>query len=304
MAQVIEPMSNTASVGSSGNPLSQVGEILNAIFTNGFVVFLVILILLGVGVVALIIWKMKKESELHEQDNPVYAQYKSHLRSSVSNKVPSWIKKTYSLKNILLFGLPIFWNEHSLKLTDLNNNLIGYYRGQTQTHKGETIYCVYKKKSWIFFEDLFLIRTINNYIYQTKKEIKDTKGKVLDFEIITENTNFDNYYRLLPQEADYRNKKILEIQCIGIEEDGFYYTPSYTTKDEKGRTMVMDLRPEFRRNLKEYTTDEQYKRLLRDSGTSVDEAIRTNPNVTANKHWIEKTEDEARRDEETPRREL
>ena len=39
---------------------------------------------------------------------------------------------------------------------------------------------------------------------------------------------------------------------------------------------------------------------MSESGRAVDGAVRTNPHVQANKHWVEKTEEEVRRDDMTP----
>lgn len=302
MAEVIQPMQQGVNNVPNGGVVSQAGDMINGIFTNGFVVFIIIFVILIIALGIFIFLKLQKEDELKEQDDRLYAQFKSHLRATIHNKMLSWIKKSYSLKNIFLLGIPIFWNEHSLKVVDANHNLIGYYRGEVKTHKGETIYALYKKKDWIFFEHIFLLRCIYtfNYIHKTPIIDEKTKKETGKFNEENKEVNFEEFYKLLPKETDFRNKRELQIQCFGIEEDGYYYVPSYVTKDEKGLLNVADFRPEFRMNMKDYATDEQFKRLLRDSGQSVDGAVRTNPRVVAQKHWVEKTEEEVLRDKETP----
>jgi len=299
MAQVIEPSSQVASNGGS---LTGIFDFVNAIFTSGFVVLIVILIILGIGVAVFIYMKMQRENALKEKDDTIYAQYKSHLRTSVQNVRQEWIKQTGSLWNILFLGIPLIKKEHSLKVVDLNNNMIGYYRGQTITHKKETIYCLYKTKTWFFFENLFLLRCINSFNYQNRVPKLDNKGNEIkgEYELVTKDVSIDKFYKFLPLEADKRYKKVLEIQCYGVEEERYYFTPSYVTIDEKGLERIADFRPEFRHNLKDYSVDEQYRRFVSESGRAVDGAVRTNPHVQANKHWIEKTEEEVRRDDMTP----
>lgn len=303
MAQIVEPTSAGANA-VGGSPFQMAGDFLQTIFKNGAVILIIILIIVAIGVAIFFILKARKEDMLREQEDRTYAQYKAHLRASTLNAKKYRIKKTYSLLNLFVLGLPLFWNEHSLKLTDKDGNLIGYYRGEVPTHKGELIYCAYKKKSWFIFEDLFLMRTLYSYNYENKIPAKDDKGNIVKgkYETIYEKVHFDKFYDFLPREAHPKHYKELQIQCYGLEEDGYYFTPAYMIKDKEGKLIIGDYRPEFRENLEAYAVDEQFKRVLRDGGQAVDSAVRTNPNVATNKHWIEKTEDEVIRDQETPRK--
>jgi hypothetical protein len=62
----------------------------------------------------------------------------------------------------------------------------------------------------------------------------------------------------------------------------------------------MDLTPEFRKNHLDYTANEQLWRTITDLSRNIDESARSNPHIAMDRHKIEKTDEEVRRDAQTP----
>lgn len=246
--------------------------------------------------------KNKKEDTLRERDDVNYAVYKGALRDTLHNQYAHWVHKTYSLKNILLLGIPIFWNEHSLKVIDINETLLGYYRGHKTTFKGETIYCLYKTKRLFIFENLFLLRCMDTHTYEEKIEEMVSVGKEKKKVVtISEKVdNFEKFYEWLPQNTNKRLLKTMKIQCDGLSEDMYFRIPNYLRSGDNNRLVAMDLRPEFRKNTKEYALNEQYSRTITDLHRNIDESARSNPYISQQRHTIVKTEEEKRIDDQTP----
>ena len=297
MAEILS--STSAEQITSAQAINMEG-ILN-FFTNPIFLFIFALLIIAIVIIVFIVMKMKKEDSFRERDDINYAVYKRCLRDCLHNADTHWVEKSYSFKNLLLFGIPVFWNEHSLKVTDTNDVLLGYYRGHKLTEQGEKIYCLYKTKRFFILENLFLLRCIDTHSYENVVEEVDTKTKKVKTttkEIV--NVNFENYYEWLPQNANRTHYRWLKIQCDGLSEDVYFTIPNYLRKDEKGKLVCLDLRPEFRKNLKEYTTNEQMWRMVTDLSKNIDESARSNPKIAQNRYMIEKTEEEKRLDGQTP----
>lgn len=299
MATIVTPESQATTP-----PPNDIGVTLDGIlnfFMNPVFLFIFAIIVIAIVIIVFFVMKSKKEDSLRERDDINYALYKQALRSSLQNQNTDWIKKTYSLKNLLILGIPLFWNEHSLQVYDINRVRIGWYRGHTVTSLGETIFCLYKKKTWFIFDDLFLVRTMNTHNYIIRKEILDKKGQPTGKYTETEQlVNFNALYEWLPQNVPTRFKTELHIQCDGISQDGYFNIPNYLRKDLSGKIISDDLKPLFHKNLIEYTREEQLLRSITDLSRNIDESARSNPHVAIGRHRIEKTEEEVRRDEQTP----
>ena len=301
MATIVSPQTGQPA------PVNNMGVTMDGIFNfflNPVVLFIFAFIILIIVIVVFVVMKQKKEDSLKERDNINYALYKSTMRSCLHNSNPKWINKTYSLKNILFLGIPIFWNEHSLKVVDQNDVLMGYYRGHKTTPKGETIYCLYKTKRFLILENLILLRTINSHNYENKVELIDdkTKKSTGKFKTDYKEIEFSNFYEWLPKNVNQSLYTTLKIQCDGINEDGssYFYIPDYIRNDGTGKVFSMDLTPEFRKNQLDYTANEQLWRTITDLSRNIDESARSNPHVALDRHKIEKTDEEVRRDAQTP----
>ena len=128
-------------------------------------------------ILAIVIWVMwsKWEDERHERDDPVYEGYKNLIRDCELNKDRRKIRKTYSLANLLWFGLPFKRKEHSNVIIDYRDNIIGYYRGHSISQDGYYNLLAYKTKWLLFFEEIFLIRCPKQLDIRLYKKDKDGK---------------------------------------------------------------------------------------------------------------------------------
>jgi hypothetical protein len=64
-----------------------------------------------------------------------------------------------------------------LKVTDINDVLLGYYRGHKLTEQGEKIYCLYKTKRFFILENLILLRCMDTHSYERTIDVIDEKTK-------------------------------------------------------------------------------------------------------------------------------
>lgn len=273
---------------------------LTSFFSNPIFLFVLLIILILIVIVIFWMARQKKEDAFKERDDVNYAVYKRSLRDCLHNAYQKWINRTYSLANILVLGIPLFWKEHSLRVIDINDTLLGYYRGHKVTEKGETIYCLYKTKRFFILENLFLLRCMDTWTYENKIEEENPKTKKKEIKLTTEVRTFENFYEWLPKNVNKSLYSALKIQCDGISEDAYFHIPNYLRKSGDKGLIAMDLRPEFRFNTKEYTMNEQYWRSITDLSRNIDESARSNPAIAQGRYKAEKTEEEKRIDDQTP----
>jgi hypothetical protein len=298
MATLLTPEQQVEMAQQNAQPdlMGMIGATLtNPIFLL-FLLLLIILIVVGV----IIFMRNKKEDALRERDDINYAIYKQTLRDCSHNAEPNWVSKSYSLLNLLILGIPIFWNEHSLKILDFNENLLGYYRGHKVTPRGETIYMCYKTKSWLIFENLILIRCLYTHDHEEVKEVMNKETKKMEKQKVFHKENYEHYYQFFPKETNRKLYRYLKIQCDGISENAYMHIPNYLVPDGSGNMIAKDFRPEYLINNSYYQRDEQFWRMVTDMSRNVEQASRSNPYISQGRHIIEKTEEEKRIDDMTP----
>ena len=70
------------------------------------------------------------------------------------------IRKKYRFINLLWLGIPFKWKEHSAKILDMKDDLIGYYRGHYESADGTINFLAYKNATLGIFEELFVIKIL------------------------------------------------------------------------------------------------------------------------------------------------
>jgi hypothetical protein len=196
-------------------------------FAHNWPWFLVIIIVVILAVVIIMLIN-KLEDERKERDEPGYQLYKNIKMACDLNKEPQKIRKTFNAMTLPLIFVPIFgWilmalikKEHSARVVDYQNNLLGHYRGDYVSQDNTWNFLVYKSKWLIFFEKTFVIKAPLGF--DLTKVVKDKDGKV-EYEddkrtprTTVKHLDLRNFIAILPN-GDYK------IQCTGIEPIGIYY---------------------------------------------------------------------------------
>ena len=191
---------------------------------------------------------------------------------------------------MLWFGIPIVKSEHSAKLLDMDHNLIGYYRGHFYSQDGTLNYLVYKTKSWIFFEDLFILKVplkVNIPIGPVKKF---TKSKKIN-EIKSKQVNFENLMW-----KDHYNDDI-HFKAKGCQRIATYYRTPNFQYDDGG---VIDLRQTMMSTITDETWKLGFERMVNQQAKNMRKAVDANPFVQAKKQAgeIEQENREIEKEEE------
>jgi len=250
--------------------MNSAGGTLSAVLR--FFMYYWVVMLLGlflfIAVSLIFVLRRQQELERQERDSEAYAMYNTVRADCKMNADPKLIKKNYSFLNLFWLGIPLKWNEHSAKLLDVDRNLIGYYRGHFDSQDGCRNYMVYKTKSWIFFEDLFVVR----YLRKVSFDNVDDKTKKKKSKTI----NFDN---LVTKD---RHNDDIHIRCVGVQKITIYYRTPNFIYDLVDRD-VIDLRTKTQGSIMEDTYKLAYERQINQSAKTVRKAVEGNPFVQAKK---------------------
>lgn len=238
------------------NVSSGVNGILDILKNNW--AFLLVLILAIVGVyLAYYFWK-KAEEERKERDSDQYTLYNSTLSSCESNADKTLIKKQYSLLNLLWLGIPFKMIEKSKKYIDVENKLIGWYRGHFISQDGYMNILLYKTKSFIFFENKFVVK------YPIHLKFKDNKHNV--------DVNIEKTY------TSTQYNKDTKINCYGLEKIGlYYYIPVFVLNPDTRE--VLDLRAYVENTLRDDSFQVTNARLVGMFSQASKQMIELNPHV-------------------------
>ena len=250
-------------------------------------VLALVIIILGI-----VIWVIlaKWEEERKERDDTIYQAYKNLLRDTELNRDKKKIQKGWSPINLLWLGLPLVKTEHSAKIINYTNELIGYYRGHLYTQDGYLNILAYKEKFFIFFEKRFLIRCPLFVKFNFQK--KDEKGKLIE----DEDGKLKTGFKIL----DYRkwvfwiHRRDLKLIAYGLEKHSYFRYPVYL----ESTGQMIDLRKETGEDLMEISYNELNSRILSDGARAVEKAMEHNPNVVYEQKIPEKTSTE-KKDEDT-----
>ena len=251
----------------------------------GYIVFALIIIILGIVIYVIL---KKWEEERQEKDDPVYEGYKNLCRDCSLNRDTKRIKKAYSLVNLLWLGLPLVRPEHSARIVNYNNQLLGFYRGHAYSQDGYFNILMYKDKNLIFFENKFLLRC--PVFIKTKVKKRDEKGKVLkdeDGKTIVEDKSLN--YRKWIQELSNGDFKII---ASNLEQRNYFRYPIYLTTTGE----LIDIRKETGADIVDMTYNTMLGRVLSEGASMVEKAMTYNPNVKYEQMTPEKTQAEKKED--------
>ena len=251
--------SHSADVGAGINGVVK-------IFTDNWLLFLVIIIGAVAVYFAIYFYKLAEE-ERKERDSDAFTLFNNVQASCILNADKSKIKKRYSLLNLLWFGIPFKMIEQSVKYVDCDNNLIGYYRGQHISQNNMMNVLLYKTKSFIFFENLFILKYPINYEFETSTA--DKNGKIIKNK---KRINIENAYFREQYNHDVR------INCYGTEKVGLYYfMPVFIINPETKD--VLDLRAYVEDKLLDNSFQITNMRLNNLFSTASKKMIEMNPHV-------------------------
>jgi hypothetical protein len=110
-----------------GGMMGMVFAPIKFIFANWYYFFIGVLLLVCIVVIISLIFGIKDKQA--ERDEPGYFNFKKTIRDCKDNAKKKLIKKTYSMLNLLWFGLPFKWNDRSARVLNLREEQIGLYRG-------------------------------------------------------------------------------------------------------------------------------------------------------------------------------
>ena len=286
MADVVisSPVSETASI------LQQTADF----FINNWGKLLFALILLICGIVIYYLFK-KMEDERHERDEPAYQLFKSVVWTCRLQANIKKIKKNWSLINLLWFGIPIIKKEHSARIVDMSNNLIGWYRGECKSMDNTLNYLCYKNKSWLIIEETFILKIPLHIKLKTKDYSKKVRGKgdkKDDTNIKGDKDSVplvDTDINLMQQIKELPNGDI-KIYCAGVERLGLYYNcPIFVIDEQKG---FLDYRKVLESTVIDNTYQVMVQRVLNLGARQVEKGMLFNPSLQFARQSPEKTKAE------------
>jgi len=248
----------------------------------GYIVFALIVLILAI----VVFYMLKKwEEERQERDDPVYQGYKNLIRDCELQCDKHRIRKTWSLINLLWFGLPIVKQEHSSKAVNYTNDNLGYYRGHSYSMDGYLNLLLYKEKFLIFFESLFLVRCplqLYASVYMrdpvTNKILVDSDGKK---RITKKKVKFDKYIMFL-------NNGDMKINCTTLQKYSYFRYPVYVKENAE----IVDYRQLLQDDIVVLGQDQMISRVLSTGAEMVEKAMMHNPHVQYNQKSPEKTVEE------------
>lgn len=233
-------------------------------------------IILIFGMIVYYLFK-KLEDERKERDEPGYQVYKALKKTCMMQADQRRIRKSWSLINILWFGLPLIKKEHSTKFLDMSNKVLGYYRGEAFTMDNTINYLGYKRKFFIFFEETFIMKIPQ--IIKAKRKDKKTDEEKTDIIDLT------GYIKELPN-GD------LKINCVGMERLGlYYYCPVFVIDEKHGK---LDYRKVMEGSIVDTTYQTMVQRIVNVQAKMMEKATLTNPGVQAQRLGAEKTKEESK----------
>lgn len=294
MAEIIqnEPVSDNALSG---------WDTFVEILKNYWWVLLIFCIIIALIVICFMIWKKKEEND-RRRDSSVYATAMNLTEATAHNAKTEWIRCYYSLWNLLWLGIPFKWNEHSVKIIDLDRNNLGWYRGHTRTPDGDLVFQMYKSKIWLgLFEDKFLLYCPMKLRHPKMKVTKNKDGSNSFVEMRNEQGNIIFEYSELPSDLinfnDVRNGNEIRIGCNTITKQGsYYYFPNYVFLKD-GTLRHVDLTDHIAANIAKNNYLTQLEHAYSDMSRAAGRAVELNPELRFKQKSPEK---EKQIEEDTP----
>jgi len=270
MVEVIKGDVSGEAINQMPNPMAIFGWL-----GQHVVLIIFALLLVGMAIILFIILK-KFEDERKARDDPIYEYYKNVVIACQGQADQNRIINNYSLKNILVFGLPIFRNEHSARILDYTNRLLGFYRGHFISQDGNLNFLVYKNKSFGIMEQRFVIRCPIQINLKTSNNQKNSN--IIDLKsFIGEYAN-----------GDYK------INCCSVEKVSYFWVPVFIDNDMK----PIDLRSKLNKSIVDIGYSQMVSRVLALGSKQVEKAMLHNPNLKFKQMEPEKTKAESNNDED------
>jgi len=282
MAQVVTEINNNA-VNQSQEGMMGFFNFLIAYW--GYFAFAILVIILGIIIFFII---KKWEEERQERDDPIYQGFKNTMRDCLLQIDNTKIRKSYNLINLLWLGIPIVKNEHSSRILDFKNQLVGYYRGHTSSMDGYLNLRCYKSKVFIFFEDYFLIKCplYLDLVVQkrdaNKEIVKDADGKPLTTKKVVH----------LEHNIDYLPNGDIKLNMTSLQKISYFRYPVYLSDSN----LMIDYRKELQEDIVDIGYDQMMSRVLATGSQMVEKAMLHNPYVKSEQLSPQKTKTEQQQD--------
>jgi len=250
-----------------------------------------IVVLLAVVIYYLL---QKLEEEKRFRDEPGYQVYKQTLQAAIQNADHDKIRKTWSPKYLFwLLCLPLFWlafilkEEHSRRIIDINNHLIGFYRGELKMMDGTQVYVAYKTKTFFFFEDLFCIKYPRSI--KLDEPTFDEQGDIV-LDSRTKKAKMKTTLYDLTDRLRLQPNGDMQLLATGIEKVGLYYYCPDLIFDAK--LSSLDLRKWIEGAITDNTYQLMVTRLQNIGAKQMEAMAMWNPQVQAARKMPEKTKEE------------
>ena len=265
----------------SHSPTGILPEMLS-FFARFWWAFLLIAVIVALIIIVFQVWKAKEEND-RRRDSAVYATASNIFTSAEDNARKEWVRSKWSFLNLFWFGIPFIKREHSMRVVDIDRNLLGFYRGHVVMQNGDICFLVYRTKSMLgLLENKFIIYCIKT----VKKVVKNKNGK----------EQFES--EKLPDELIRFNETAneIKIKCDTIVKHGnYYYFPSYIMYRED-KQVHLDLSKEISDNISKVNFHVMLENITADMSRAMGAAVELNPHVRSAQKMPEK---EKKIDDET-----
>jgi hypothetical protein len=229
---------------------------------------IILIVLVVVGLIVAIVWLIKKKNDDDKRrDHPIYNKYCFDVESCQIKAKHTWINCRYSFVNLWLLGIPLFWKEHSAKVRDRDNEVIGFYRGHSYTQDGYLNLLVYKSRKWLVIENTFIIKcpySIDYLVRDGDKFCSDGKTpKTKKMRL-----NFDKHIKF-----NHNMNNDIMINCFNLECDNYYTYPVYISDKNE----PIDLRQFNNENIIELGQGVMLAQVFEDGSRYAQKAMAHNP---------------------------
>jgi hypothetical protein len=222
------------------------------------------------------------EDDQKKRDHPVYAQYCYIVDGCHEQARKQWVDKKYSLLNLFWLGVPLIWKEHSAKIRNKDNDVIGFYRGHFIAQDGFLNFLVYNHYKWLIFEDTYVIKC--PYIVEKKVPKTDEKGNILldakENPILElKKLDFRKYIRF-----QYNTNNDILLYAFNLENYSYFRYPVYITE----KLEPIDLRSILGENVIDMGQSQLVTQVYEDGAKMSRKAMEHNPNVNYERMTPEK----------------
>jgi len=274
MASVVITETGGANVGGA---FQLVAEPIRYVLSNWYIFVIGVLLCIALGIIIYLVFATKEFSK--QRDEAGYFLYKKTIQDCINNRDVKKFSKTYSLKNLFLLGIPIFWKDKSKRILNKYGELIGRYRGHVRSQDGTYNLLVCTGTSFGIIDNTIIIKVPEIVSY----EGTDEKGK---------SVKISQRFSLWVEDP---YDKTITIKASGIERTAiFYYMPIVVEVDKTtGLEQVIDLRKFMEGSVTDSTYQVMMQRMLNSSQKQMEKAMLLNPHLKYDQMSPQKTAPEA-----------